>query len=384
MNLKKRNCIKLTFFAMLIVSVSAKGEEGEPSFSCSKASTVLEKRICQSSPYFNLKQVDRELAQEYRKALKIAPYPKKIIAEQRAWLKTLPICLNNKITVVPSYLCNFTEKQNPDKSISLEYEREQCAHDYCLVDEYNNRIQVLQDFQESLMPPFRLAKDTGWNVCRDYLKSLETLNPKPESLACDLNIAPNMPQFSLPDWQELNIEEHWDIVYAIENELKLGHPQSSPSFDIWRKNYLTRIQKGEIKPRLRQARLRISTDETEETFLGYTRNRDNIETCKKEIVARLNLSNPKYIGDTLYYRDQVSNKLLPVFPDTDANFSGDSENQVFLHNSTLYFISPGQRYSVISRIFKIKPISPITKLPLRYFGQGICQIIARLTPPAQP
>jgi uncharacterized protein len=383
MNLKKRNCINLTLFAMIVFSVRTQAEEGKPSFLCSNSVTGVEKRICQSSPYFNLKQVDRELAQEYRKALKMAPYPNKLIAEQRTWLKTLPICLNNKISAVPSYLCNFTEKQNPDQNITLEYEREQCAQDYCLIDQYNNRIQALQDFQESLMPPFRLARDTGWNVCRDYLKSLETLNPKPESLACDLNIAPNMPQFSLPDWQELNIEEHWEIVYAAESEFITNRVTPLPAIDAWREGYRERIRKGEIKPRLRIAKMRFSSEGPEEIFYGYTQDRDNSESCKKNLHKYPGYHG--YTGDRVFYREQVSQKLLGIGFDRPEDFLNDFEHQVVLYKATLFLVSPHPQFTMIHRL-NHRSITDFNKQLVKhsYFAQQICQIIIRPATTDQP
>ena len=62
-------------------------------------------------------------------------------------------------------------------------------------------------------------KPTGWNVCRDMVKNLDLLQQSDASFNCELKFHPSMTQFSEPDWEELKIEDHWELVYAIERRL---------------------------------------------------------------------------------------------------------------------------------------------------------------------
>lgn len=325
------------------------------SFDCGKAKTEIEKLICNNA---DLSKRDKILAAWYKGALRDEQQAETIRQTQKQWLK----------------------------------ERNDCPDIACLRRMYAQREEILQPLAFATAKPqffgppppnlsgqktFKLEKETGWSVCQDYVKSLEMLQPSKEALACETNLAPNMPQFSLPDWQELNIEEHWDIVYAIEANLKLDHIEELPPIETWRNNFRLRIQMGEIKPRLRQARLRISTDEHEQTFFGYTRNRDNIQTCKKEMIPGWN----PYTGE-IFYTQAPNNRLAQILSDRVEDFMGDSESQAILHNQVVFltYRDQGGEFTLIFRLYY--PAPALTKA--HNFAQKICQINAQPVSTTQP
>ena len=59
----------------------------------------------------------------------------------------------------------------------------------------------------------KLKNDRGWTVCRDMVKNLDLLQQSDASYSCELRFHPSMTQFSEPDWEELKIEDHWELVY---------------------------------------------------------------------------------------------------------------------------------------------------------------------------
>jgi hypothetical protein len=130
--------------------------------------------------------------------------------------------------------------------------------------------------------------------------------------------------------------------------------------------------------------MRFSSEEPEESFYGYSRDKDNIETCKKkgqQNPGYLGYLGPHYTGDTLYYRESGSKKLLLVYPEMEIeNLSSDLENKVFLHKSKLYFISsPSYRDTRISGIFAWNNFGERL-----LYSKNICKIISRSIPNSQP
>ncbi|HEB7544048.1 TPA: DUF1311 domain-containing protein [Campylobacter coli] len=90
--------IVLGFFLMLSISANAQSpKEAKPSFDCAKASTKVEKMICNDKSG-ELKNLDRYMAEVYtqlRKELKISKFPDKeqrlkdLLNSQRAFIKNL-------------------------------------------------------------------------------------------------------------------------------------------------------------------------------------------------------------------------------------------------------------------------------------------------------
>lgn len=91
----------------LIVYFSTFYYAGAASFDCSKASTSIEKMICMNA---ELSQADERLMQSYQSALNRSADKKKLVQQQRNWLK---------------------------------YKRNVCADVSCLLDSYKTRISEL-------------------------------------------------------------------------------------------------------------------------------------------------------------------------------------------------------------------------------------------------
>ena len=144
----------------------------------------------------------------------------------------------------------------------------------------------------------KLIHDRGWNVCRDMVKNLDLLQQSYASFSCELKFHPSMTQFSEPDWEELKIEDHWELVYNIEREILSDNiARSRLPFEEWTVRYkqdwqsgcyeamgigVAESEKGKcfaFVPRLRRAQVRFSQNGPVETVLAYSLTADNTERC---------------------------------------------------------------------------------------------------------
>lgn len=143
-------------------------------------------------------------------------------------------------------------------------------------------------------------KPTGWNVCRDMVKNLDLLQQSDASFNCELKFHPSMTQFSEPDWEELKIEDHWELVYAIERELFGGLGDRYPrikedSFVKWQEQYVRDMNNGYsweqvgsnikkrylFRPSLRKTSVKFEQDGPLITVLSYSLFVDNEKICEE-------------------------------------------------------------------------------------------------------
>ena len=121
-----------------------------------------------------------------------------------------------------------------------------------------------------------LTEDTGWNVCRDMVKNFDLLQQSNASFACQLRFHPSMTQFSEPDWEELKIEDNWQLLYSILEPTLRGFWDPPIPFAEWQaqfihdmragyREYTTKYGKGVVfrepfHPSLRMTRVRLEQD----------------------------------------------------------------------------------------------------------------------------
>lgn len=144
----------------------------------------------------------------------------------------------------------------------------------------------------------KLIHNRGWNVCRDMVKNLDLLQQSYASFSCELKFHPSMTQFSEPDWEELKIEDNWELVYNIEREILSDNiARSRLPFEEWTVRYkqdwqsgcyeamgigVAESEKGKcfaFVPRLRRAQVRFPQNGPMETVLAYSLTADNTERC---------------------------------------------------------------------------------------------------------
>lgn len=125
--------LALSTVVLLVITQTFAVFADDASFSCKQARTQVEQRIC-NSPYATLKQLDRDLAKWYKRALSGVADPESLRASQREWLQSLNACVTEDSVEPTKYACNSV----------LEAEKKaQCFRDFCLVTKYIDRSKFL-------------------------------------------------------------------------------------------------------------------------------------------------------------------------------------------------------------------------------------------------
>ncbi len=203
---------------------------------------------------------------------------------------------------------------------------------------------------------FKLEKDTGWNVCRDLVKNLNKVQPTKASFFCEIQFHPDMKRFGWPEWTELDIEAHWNEIYAIESYTEKR--RTIPPFDSWLEEYRGQIQAGTIHPRLRQTAVRFVSQGPLETVLGYTRERDNTERCKEDWST--NAPQRDATGDHVVLYEPDTRKVRFLVPgDVGAPDGSFTTHALFLYDARAYLlrIMP-YAGSFVSRVERFAPANP--------------------------
>jgi len=248
MNSKIVNGVKcfLYLFGLLGVALSAQGA----SFDCGKAQSKVEHLICDNP---EISKLDDELSSAYKTALQDKAKADAIKRGQKQWMK----------------------------------ERNGCTDAACVRRAYETRLSGLSSVPDKpLSKPkqnlrFSVTEGKGWSVCESYTKYLNTL-PESEPLPlCHLKLSPDFPDLKQPDWEEMDIPTHLELVYSIEKILSPSyHDRPIDTFEHWKTVYDQQIHNGEASPRLRRVRLALVEGGQVETILAYEPDRN---ACDKWI-----------------------------------------------------------------------------------------------------
>jgi len=215
------------------------------SFDCAKASTKIEKLICTDAA---LSKLDEELAVAYKAALQDENRAESIRQTQKQWMK----------------------------------ERNTCTDADCVKRAYAARLHALSLAPEKSVskpkqkPRFTVTQGKGWTVCENYVKFLNTL-PESEPLPlCHLKLSPDFPDLKEPDWEELDIPGHLELVYALEKLTSPSdHDRPVDNFNHWKTVFEQQVNTGEASPRLRRVQLALIDGGPVETILAYEPDHDS-------------------------------------------------------------------------------------------------------------
>lgn len=125
--------INLRFLLLAALLIPALAYAEDASFSCNKANSKVELRIC-NSPYATLMQLDRELSKWYKRALSMTQDANALRSDQRSWLQSLDSCITSETVKPHQFVCDSVHNMN-DKT--------QCFRDFCLVGKYIERTRFL-------------------------------------------------------------------------------------------------------------------------------------------------------------------------------------------------------------------------------------------------
>jgi uncharacterized protein len=222
------------------------------SFDCAKASTKVEKMICDNP---EISMLDDELSASYKTALQDEQQAESIRQAQKQWLK----------------------------------ERNRCADADCVKRVYVARLQALSlapvksDSKPKQKPRFTVTQGKGWTICESYANFLNTL-PESEALPlCHLKLSPDFPDLKEPDWEELDIPGHLELVYAMEKLTSpCRHDRPVDNFEHWKAVFEQQVRSGDAFPRLRRVRLALIDGGPVETILAYEPDRDSCDKAFKQ------------------------------------------------------------------------------------------------------
>lgn len=139
----------------------------------------------------------------------------------------------------------------------------------------------------------------GYQVCEDYLKDLNAMPPDRKQNACVVWRDPIRKDFTLPDWESLDVLEHLDWIYEMEKKtLRWAANPPPPSFETWHIHFEERIRRGEIKPTLKRTSLELLQGKGPVTVLAFNEGDPDHSGCNGEqpIEAGANMG-----GDYFYW-----------------------------------------------------------------------------------
>jgi hypothetical protein len=111
----------------------------------------------------------------------------------------------------------------------------------------------------------------GFTVCEMLLKNMNALSASEPPMACAVKIHPRyLKFFSLPVWEELDVQKNLKLVYSAEGKiLALTPPGTQPlPYDQWLARFKVRVSKGTARPRLRKTVMALN-QRGPETLISY-------------------------------------------------------------------------------------------------------------------
>lgn len=238
----------LLLFMALPCSVYA----DDASFPCKSARTAVELRVC-NSQYASLKQLDRELAKWYRRAVRGVSDAEPLRANQREWIKSLDACLTSETVEAKKYVCD---------SVPEASKKSLCFRDFCLVEKYVARSQYLYALPTEGMPGRYVLADrwpSGIREAFDYLapenlalcKSVEAALSAQGPLSSALNGKMPFSEISAHNrvsWASVEKSQQLPLAKLLEKLLrnKWRHDSDVVETERFTKHLVSRIATGEI------------------------------------------------------------------------------------------------------------------------------------------
>lgn len=241
--------LRFMLFAALLTlaAIPVKADADDASFSCKKARTQVERRVC-LSPYVTLKKTDRDLAKWYKQALSISRDVESLRADQRVWLQSLESCVTTKEIKPHDLVCDHVH--NAD-------EKAQCFRDFCLFDKYFERTRflhslttqgvtgkyVLSDrWPSGIHENFNFMDAEDKKLCKSVEEALAALGPLARPLTEQKPISESLAQTRV-SW--LPIAKHELLLYARKLE-RLLRQRFQHNIDVVETDEFTRLLAGRI------------------------------------------------------------------------------------------------------------------------------------------
>lgn len=156
-------------------------------------------------------------------------------------------------------------------------------------------------------PRYRLIQGMGYTACEAFLRNLNAFPPEEPAMICEQKIHPSHPEFSLPDWEEMDVQNNLQLIYEIESKLWIFTPigKTPEPLEEWRNKYQERLKSGKAKPRLRKFVADLNGNGIE-TLISYEPLADECRASLKRIQYVDGLNGP---GGYVFVLRTTSNKL---------------------------------------------------------------------------
>jgi hypothetical protein len=121
-------------------------------------------------------------------------------------------------------------------------------------------------------PPgrYRLVEGKGYTVCEAFLKNLNAFPASDPPMVCGPKINSAHPEFSIPKWEDMDVQSNLNLIYAAEAQMWHLTPVGTKPLPYaqWLVKFQQRLKSGEIRPRLRKTVLALN-ERGPETLISY-------------------------------------------------------------------------------------------------------------------
>ena len=162
----------------------------------------------------------------------------------------------------------------------------------------------------------KILEHKGWQVCGALITELKSLPTLDQNIICGGRLPVSEKIFPSPKWEELDISKYLDVIYDMETELAKSPARNMLPPDAWRTDYAASIKAGAIKPSLRQAQMRFTSDSAQEWVLAYERDTRVKEQCRQSVAKGIPVFRE---GDYVFPYDPVRRKIIAVYPSSQAS-----------------------------------------------------------------
>ncbi|MCK6406955.1 MAG: hypothetical protein L6Q60_13190 [Rhodocyclaceae bacterium] len=193
---------------------------------------------------------------------------------------------------------------------------------------------------------------------KPYLKFFTATPAREEVPMCDLRLT-RVPGMREPDWEELDIAKHLEIVHQIELLLGVGYIEPAPEKDFkrWKVQREARVHANGERPRLRRTQMTLVPNGPVETVLTYD---FDVQLCEKEKhFARLGLPFSSELGKSNFFiYDEAKQKVAG-----SSLWTTMARGVLTLFQGKPYFLNPGfgwdgERASGGVKISRLEAVHP--------------------------
>jgi uncharacterized protein len=292
------------------------------SFDCAKATTNVEKMICQSSL---LSRSDEELAMAYKNAMDAVIDKETLQQQQRTWLKDT----RNKCQDI--YCLSTAYRNQETLLLQAEIQVKEVAGKvgkYIWVGDALNGIGDL------------VSKAEDKPLCQEFRKNLNSF-PSINPMLCELKLNAEL-GFTALAWKPLDIKNHENIIRDIAryNSRYNAFGLRKINDDLQWKEIFESVKKYRV---LNYITLDVNGDGKQENLLHYYNHEDDVKNCDVYQRVGSGRNYGKYYIADLEFKNIIT---LSGRKEAPKDFQHPHSGDLFNYKNDLYFVTmDGKRLS---------------------------------------